>query len=202
MKQLLVATSNQGKIAEFRQALESSRWKIVTPTDINLGDLDVPETGTTFAENATIKAKAYSEKSGLVTIADDSGLVVKSLNGRPGVYSARYGKTDAQRNQKILRELSGQPNRSAYFEAVIAIHDPNTKTTQIFSGKTAGEITQKPQGKLGFGYDPIFFSTDLQKTFAQSTTEEKNRVSHRGRALNQAIQVLWKNSSCSSLPLF
>ncbi len=190
MQKLLVATTNQGKIAEFKQALNHSSWQIVTPTDINLGSIEVAETGTTFAENALIKAKTYADTSNLITLADDSGLDVDALDGRPGVFSARYGKTDDDRNQKILNEMTGKTNRRARFEAVIAIYDPHNKTSQIFSGIAEGEITAKPTGNQGFGYDPIFFSKDLQKTFAEVSTAQKNRVSHRGKALAEAVKAL------------
>lgn len=205
MKKILIATTNQGKIAEVKHALEHSQWHVVTPVDINLGDINVAETGTTFAENALIKAKAYAKKSGLVTLADDSGLVVDALDGRPGVYSARYGTDDLDRNQKLLQEMTDKKNRIARFEAAIAIHDPNTNITQTFTGSTEGEILHTATGTQGFGYDPIFFSKDLHKSFGEASMEEKNTVSHRGRALIKAIEALkkwsWKKSCSLQLPL-
>lgn len=190
MKQILLATTNPGKIAEFTHELGNSGWQVITPKDINLNGLQVAETGTTFADNAIIKAKAFAKKSNLITLADDSGLVVKALDGRPGVYSARYGSSDSDRNQKILTEMKHQPNRQAYFEAAIAIHDPIRDKTLTFTGRTQGEILFKPLGTNGFGYDPIFYSLDLKKSFGEATVEEKNHVSHRGRALKQAVTAL------------
>ena len=190
MSKILIATTSPGKISEFKPALELAGWEVVTPIDLKLDNLNVPETGTTFSQNAVLKAKAYAKKSGLVTLADDSGLVVDALDGRPGVYSARYGTNDLDRNQKILREMTHHTSRTARFEAVIAICDPNTHKIDTFTGSTEGEILSTLAGTQGFGYDPIFFSQDLQKSFGQATAVEKNRISHRGRALALALKTL------------
>lgn len=192
---LLIASTNPGKIQEIRQHWSSLPLKIISLNQLNspiINQLEVKETGTTFLENATIKAKAYGNASNLLTLADDSGLIVDALNGRPGVYSRRYGSTDQIRIQKLLTELDQIPKqqRTARFEAVIAIYNPNDRKIYSCSGKAEGYITTKPIGSQGFGYDPIFYSSDLKKTFAQATTQEKNQVSHRSRALNQAIHII------------
>ncbi len=194
MKPLLLATNNSGKITEFKHGLKNTIWKIITPQDINLNTFDIPETGLTFSANAILKAKAYAHKSNLITLADDSGLMVTVLDGRPGVYSHRYGSTDLARNQKLLTEMQDKTNRTAYYECIIAIYDPRTHSLSTCRGRTNGTILDQPIGSHGFGYDPIFYSLDLKKSFGQATTSEKNQVSHRGRALVKVKQILakWK----------
>jgi XTP/dITP diphosphohydrolase len=157
-----------------------------------VGSLVVEETGTTFEENALIKAREYGRASGYITLADDSGLVVDALDGKPGIYSARYGNSDTERNTKLLEELIQVPDgqRTARFTAVIAVFDPATKTAWTVKGTCEGKIGHRPKGQGGFGYDPVFFSTDLEKTFAEATMEEKNQVSHRGKALEKAREKL------------
>lgn len=193
---LLIATQNQGKLREYRRILADSNVHILGLDDIGLSDLDVEETGTTFAENAALKAKAYGAASGILTLADDSGLMVDALNGEPGVYSARYGKSnfdDAGRRQHLLENMHDVPadKRSARFKCVIAIYDPATKQTYAVDGTCEGQIMfeERDAGK-GFGYDALFQPTGYTKTFAQLRTDEKNRISHRGQAARQVPEIL------------
>ncbi len=179
MKRIVLASGNAGKLAEFRAMLKG--YEVLSPKDLNI-EFDVEETGSTFYENAVIKAKALYELCGLPTLADDSGLCVDALNGAPGVFSARYsGGSDADNNAKLLRELSGKTDRSAHFACCIVYYD-GERTVEA-TGATYGRITEKADGVGGFGYDPVFFSDDLGKTFGAATEAEKNSVSHRARAL-------------------
>ena len=193
MPQLLLATNNPGKVAEFRQLLEGCGWELVTPADIGL-DLHVDETGQTYAENATIKAEAYAKASGLVTLADDSGLEVDALGGRPGLLSARYAgpdRTDEERVRALLEELAGVPDeqRTARFRAVIAIAEPAGRV-ELVEGTVEGRIARQARGENGFGYDPIFLLPERGMTTAELPPDEKNAVSHRGAATQEARTVL------------
>lgn len=183
MKEIIVASHNAGKLAEFRAMLGD--YRVLSPKDLNI-DTDVEETGETFYDNALIKARALFEMSGKPAIADDSGLCVDALDGAPGVFSARYsGGGDAENINKLLDELKGVQDRSAHFECCIVYYDG--KDIISATGKAYGHITKSREGDGGFGYDPVFFSDDLQKTFGQATESEKNKVSHRARAL-QALK--------------
>lgn len=178
-QQLVLATGNLGKLREFRAMLPS--FEILSPKDLRM-DFDVEETGSTFYENALIKAKALFELCGKPAVADDSGLCVKALGGAPGVFSARYsGGNDRDNMIKLLEALSGKTDRTAYFESCIVYYDG--KRAVESTGRTFGRITDEIIGDGGFGYDPIFLSDDLSKTFGQATEAEKNGVSHRYRAL-------------------
>ena len=193
MPRLLLATNNRGKIAEFRQLLEGCGWQLVTPAELGL-DLQVEETGQSYAENATIKAVEYARASGLAALADDSGLEVDALGGRPGVLSARYAgpdRTDRERVQALLQELEGVPDdeRTARFRAVIAIAWPDGEVVLV-EGTVEGRIGREPRGESGFGYDPIFLLPQRGVTVAQFTPDEKHAVSHRGEAARKAREVL------------
>lgn len=184
MKKLLVATRNNGKRKEIFTALKDLGFLLLTPEDAKLPEnFDVAETGHTLRSNVVLKAKGFSQKTGFLTLADDTGLFVKSLQGRPGVLSRRYAATDEERNKKLIKELKKYSDKSAYFKAVIAIYHPKTKVLKTFTGISHGKIIDKPIGRQGFGYDPIFFSTNLKKTFAQATLKEKLTASARGVAL-------------------
>lgn len=186
MKQIVLASGNAGKLAEFRAMLKD--YNVLSPKDLNI-EFDADETGETFYENALIKAKALYEICKLPTIADDSGLCVDALGGAPGVFSARYsGGTDADNNAKLLRELSGKTDRSAHFACCIVYYDG----VRVIDGQgaTYGKITESVDGVGGFGYDPIFLSDDLGKTFGAATESEKNSVSHRARALAALVDKL------------
>ena len=190
---LLIATNNLGKVAEFRRLLDACGWELVTPADIGL-ELEVEEAGQTYAENATIKAEAYAKASGLVTLADDSGLEVDALGGRPGPLSARYAgpdRTDGERVQALLQELTGVPDdkRTARFRCVIAIAEPEGRV-ELVEGTVDGRIAHEPRGENGFGYDPVFLLPDRGVTTAELPPDEKNAVSHRGAAARKARAVL------------
>lgn len=187
-KTIVVASNNLHKIKEIKEIL--TEYSIIPMGEIGFNE-DIEENGKTFEENALIKAQTihkYLKKSGkdYLVLADDSGLCVDALDGAPGVYSARYAGThgNEQANRdKLLKELEGK-ERTAYFNCTIAIVYPNGEH-QIFEGKTFGKITTKEIGKKDFGYDCLFYSDDLNKTFGEATEEEKNSVSHRARALEK-----------------
>lgn len=194
MKTIILATNNTHKQKEFQSLL--SNFKILTLKDINFLE-DVEETGVTTKENAEIKARAifdFEKSKGLnfPVISDDSGLFVNALGGEPGVYSARYaGDHNSQSNRdKVIKNLEGKNDRSAYFECTICYIDENT--TKFFVGRTYGQITKEEIGDTSFGYDCIFLSDDLHKTFGQSAEEEKDSVSHRGRAVTELKKFLLK----------
>ena len=190
---LLVATHNKGKLREYKALLQDLPVTLTYLDEVGIHE-DVPETGKTFAENAIQKARAYAAMSGLLTLADDSGLEVDALGGAPGVHSARYagpGATDEDRIQKLLRELDGVPpdKRTARFRCVIAVATPEG---QVYTadGAVEGVIIDTPRGSHGFGYDPVFFLPERGKTMAELPPEEKNRISHRARAAEAIKPVL------------
>ena len=180
---LVLASQNKGKLKEMQAILGELGIEVVLQSELGLA-VDVEETGTTFAENATLKAKAVMEASGLPAIADDSGLCVDWLQGAPGIYSARYGGVDSdeERNQLLLNNKKGAPDRSAHFHADIVCCFPNGDILNT-AGDIFGTIAYAPNGEGGFGYDPIFFVPSLRKTLAQVPAEDKNAISHRGNAL-------------------
>ena len=181
---VVLATRNAGKTEELRRLLAD--FPVVVMNLSNFGPMPpVEEEGTTFEENAVKKARSTAKVVGLPALADDSGLTVDALGGAPGVRSARYAgehAADADNNAKLLKELEHEDNRAAAFVCVIAIAVP-WGPALVYEGRCEGLITREQMGTEGFGYDPVFFYPPLQKTFAQLTTEEKNQVSHRGRAL-------------------
>ena len=180
----VLASHNQGKLAEMQRILGQLGVEVVLQSELGLA-LEPEETGTTFTENARIKAEAVMQASGLPAIADDSGLCVDALNGAPGVYSARYGGPeldDAGRYRLLLENLRGQTPRTAKFVSVITCCFPNGDVITA-RGECPGTIAFAPMGEGGFGYDPVFFIPGLKKTFAQLSAQEKNAISHRGRAL-------------------
>ena len=183
---LVVATRNKGKINEFRSFLTGFDVEIRSMDDF--GPIPQPvEDGGSFEENAYKKASHTARMLGFPALADDSGLVVESLGGEPGVYSARYagaGATDEANNRKLLSAMEGMADRKAAFKCVIVIAVPQGPAL-TYEGSCEGEIALNPRGENGFGYDPLFYYPPLGKTFAQMTTEEKNEVSHRGRALKE-----------------
>jgi non-canonical purine NTP pyrophosphatase (RdgB/HAM1 family) len=192
MDRIVLASNNKHKIKEIKEIL--SNYEILSLNDIDFID-DIVEDGNSFEENALIKAKTihdYLKSKDLeyIVMADDSGLCVNSLNGEPGIYSARYAKEhdDKANRDKLLKELEGK-NREAYFNCTIVVYYPDG-TYKTFVGKTYGEITTEEIGKTDFGYDCVFLSKDLNKTFGEASEEEKNSVSHRGRALKEVIKEL------------
>jgi len=186
MMQLLVATRNRGKIKEIKALLDGLVEEVICAADLP----ELPETvedGATFAENALKKAREASKATGLAVLADDSGLVVDGLNGRPGVYSARFagvGANDAVNNVKLLQEVAGlsQVERRAAFVCSMAYVSPDG-VERLFEGRVEGTIIDQPRGEHGFGYDPLFLVNGYQQTMAELPLGEKNRISHRGQAL-------------------
>lgn len=182
---LLVATHNAGKLQEFREAL-GARFELLSADDVGLSEFP-EETGASYEENALIKAGFVAASAGMPAIADDSGLEVDALDGAPGVYSARFGGpglTDGERIAHLLRRLQrvDDAQRTARFVASIVLASPSG-AVRAFRGECAGRILQGPRGQGGFGYDPVFLSVELGKTFAEASLGEKRSVSHRGRAL-------------------
>jgi XTP/dITP diphosphohydrolase len=193
VRKLLIATHNPGKIREYQTLLADLPLLVTSLRAEGIVD-DVEETGETFAANAQLKAHAYARQSGLWTWADDSGLEVDALDGRPGVYSARYagpGATDRDRYQKVLAELQQYPERprSARFWCVVAIASPDDEIFTV-EASVEGEIITEARGEHGFGYDPIFYLPDLGKTMAELPAEIKNQISHRGKASVAAKALL------------
>ncbi len=189
---LLIATHNRGKLIEYEKLLAGLPFELVTLDDVGIRD-DVAETGTTFAENARIKAIAYARQSQLLTLADDSGLEVDALGGEPGVHSKRYageGKSDAERIVFLLKKLERVPGkRTARFRCAIAIASPRGELWET-DGTCEGEIIATPRGTHGFGYDPIFKIAGREVTMAELPTIEKNKISHRAKAAEKARKIL------------
>lgn len=198
-KTIVVASNNQHKLKEFKDILVD--YNILSLKDIGFTE-EIEENGLTFEENALIKAKAVhnylkSKKLDYIVIADDSGLCVESINGEPGVYSARYAGVhgdDKANRDKLQKKLQGK-NREAYFECVIAVYYSNGEH-KTFEGKTFGRITEEEIGNKEFGYDCIFYSNELNKTFGEATPQEKNTVSHRGKAILQLQKVDFFSNYC------
>lgn len=193
MPTLLLATHNPGKIREYRALLADLPVTVLSLAEAGI-ELEVPETGTTFAENAVLKARAYAKHSGHWAWADDSGLEVDALGGRPGVYSARYAgpqASDEERHRRLLAELQAFPPEqwTARFRCVIAIARPDGALLTA-EGTVEGHITDRPRGEHGFGYDPIFYLPSHKATMAELPPAEKNRISHRGQAARQAKALL------------
>lgn len=193
MPTLLLATTNPGKLREYREIFADLPYHLFSLADQGI-DLDVEETGATFAENALLKARAYTQVSGMLTLADDSGLEIDALGGEPGVHSARWPTVDtpyAERFKLIYERLAHLPpaQRTARFRCVIALANP-TGWHQMVEGTVEGIIADAPRGENGFGYDPIFYVPALGSTTAELSPEEKHRISHRGRAALAARDVL------------
>lgn len=190
---MVIASRNMGKIQEYRKLLQDLPLTIVSLADFS-GLSDIPETGTTFRENALIKARAAAAATGQMALADDSGLEVDYLQGAPGVFSARYagpGKDDQANNKKLLEALRGVPSeqRGARFRCVIALVTPQGKEF-LSEGVCQGEIAFRPRGTKGFGYDPLFLIPSLGKTFAELDPDVKNQISHRAQAMRAMREIL------------
>jgi XTP/dITP diphosphohydrolase len=189
--EIIIATNNKDKVAEFRKYFENYTVDFLTLEDLKL-KLNIHETGKTFLENAMIKAKAVAKSVNKTVIADDSGLQIDTLKGFPGVHSSRWLHEHdyAYKNSQLIALLDGQKNRKAQYTCALVIHYPH-KEMRFFVGTTTGKIAKEVNpGTHGFGYDPIFFSDDLQKNFSQATIDEKNSISHRGRAAEKLLQCL------------
>ncbi len=185
MKEVLLATKNRHKIEEFSNILEKIGFTVKSLYDFE--DMEIDENGSTFEENALIKARTLFNYTGIMSIADDSGLEIEALDNMPGVHSHRwYGELDdATRNQKVLELLKDKENRKAHFYSVIAVVDKDEEKT--FIGQLDGEIALEAKGENGFGYDPIFYNPSFGKTNAEFTLEEKNKMSHRSIAIKKAL---------------
>ncbi len=193
MQKVLLATSNKGKIKEMQTLLNGLKVELITPQRLGL-EIDVEENGATYEENAAKKARAYSQASGLIALADDSGLEVDALNGAPGLYSARYsgkpGASDSDRRAFLLEKLKEKPRPwTAHFHATIAVATPNG-LVQFAEGHCYGEIIPEERGTNGFGYDPIFFIPEMNRTMAELSMDEKNRLSHRALAVQASLPIL------------
>ena len=189
---LILASNNKNKLREFKQLVEGMDIELLSQSEAGL-HLDVEETGTTFEENAYLKAKAVTDSLGCAAVADDSGLVVDALGGEPGVYSARYGPghdaSDADRYNYLLNKLGDEKNRSARFVCCICCTMPDG-TVLRSRGECEGEIMHGPKGDGGFGYDPVFKPDAVERGMAELTPDEKNAISHRGKALRAFAEEL------------
>ena len=187
---LLIATTNPGKVREYQTLLGDLDLELVGLQDVGI-TTDVNETGSTYSENATLKARAYAQLSGLLTLADDSGLEVDALGGRPGVYSSRYAPDSPARIRKLLKELEGvsDDRRTARFHCVTALAWPDGRL-ELTCGTVEGVIAHAPRGDNGFGYDPIFYLPDRGRMMAELPPDEKDRISHRGRAAHEMRSIL------------
>ncbi|PWM44248.1 MAG: non-canonical purine NTP pyrophosphatase [Clostridiales bacterium] len=187
---ILLASNNKKKLAELKSIL-GDEFDVLSLSEAGV-DSEPEETGNTFEENAEIKAVSACKASGLPSIADDSGLSVDVLDGAPGVYSARYGgedTNDQKNNELLLKNLENKDNRKARFVSAICFYLPNGE--KFFSrGECEGIILKSPQGENGFGYDPLFYVEEYKKTFAELDSEQKNKISHRGRALEKIVPVI------------
>jgi XTP/dITP diphosphohydrolase len=194
---VLVASGNRGKLVEYQQIFEGLPFQLLMPADLGL-QLEVAETGSSYAENATLKARAYAYASGLISMSDDSGLEVDALNGAPGLYSARYdpkpGANDTDRRLYLLGELARSGATRpwfAHFHCTIAVSKP-TGEVYLAEGNCPGEIISDERGTNGFGYDPIFYLSQYERTMAEISANEKNQISHRALAVRATIQLLYQ----------
>lgn len=192
MRSIVLATSNIGKVKEIKPVLEEHGFHVIIQTELSVSD--VPETGLSFVENALIKARHAAKSTGLPALADDSGLEVLTLNGAPGIYSARYAgekATPEQNIKKLLSKMSGNADRKAFFHcAMVYLQNAHDATPLICQTKWEGDILFEPQGTKGFSYDPIFYVPTHQCSAAELTLQQKNIISHRGKALAKMIQLL------------
>lgn len=189
--EIVAATNNIGKAREFAEILEGLGISVITMKDLCI-EIEIPETGKTFLENAMIKAKAVSKLCNLPVISDDSGLCVNALGGAPGLYSARFageGATDSELRAKLLKAMEGESDRSAFFISSVVMLFPDGKSIEA-EGRVFGDITYEEKGNGGFGYDSIFYCGEIGKTFAEATPSEKDAVSHRGRALKALYEKI------------
>ncbi|MCR4693016.1 MAG: RdgB/HAM1 family non-canonical purine NTP pyrophosphatase [Firmicutes bacterium] len=188
---IVAATNNSGKAKEFAEILKDLGITVLTMKDLGIS-VEIPETGKTFAENAMIKAREVEKLCNLPVLADDSGLCVNALDGAPGLYSARFagiGATDSELRAKLLKAMEGEKDRSAFFISSVAMLFPDGRCLTA-EGRVHGEITESERGNGGFGYDAIFYCPEIGKTFAEAEPYEKDKVSHRARALGELYKKL------------
>ena len=186
MKKLFLASKNQGKIEEYKKLLLSVNCQLLLQPE----SIEVEENGITFRENAIKKASEVSKKTRNYAIADDSGICIDALDGKPGIYSSRYAENDQKRIEKVLNELDGEENRSAFFIANVCVCSPTGHVILESEAKCYGSIILKPRGNSGFGYDPIFEELSSKLTFAEMNNELKDLCSHRGKAVKKIIPQL------------
>jgi len=186
MKNLYLASKNKGKIEEYKKLLAGVNCKLLLQPE----SLEVEEDGLTFRDNAMKKASEVSRKTNNFSIADDSGICIEALDGKPGIYSSRYAENDQKRIERVLKELDGVQNRSAFFIANICVCSPNGEVIIESEAKCYGNIILNPRGKGGFGYDPIFEENSTRLTFAEMNNDIKDSCSHRGKALKKIIPDL------------
>ncbi len=190
MPQLVLATSNLGKLQEFQELLtdllDEGQWELLLKPD----ELEIEETGETFLANACLKASQVARATAEWAIADDSGLEVEALDGAPGIFSARYGRTDAERIERLLLEVGDELNRVARFVCAVAVSRPDGSIALQQTGICEGEILHTPRGSHGFGYDPVFYVPQYQQSFAEMPPELKRQISHRGQAFRDILKGL------------
>lgn len=194
IQELVIATHNQGKLQEFRELMKELPVHIKCLADFEAIE-EPEETGKTFAANAKLKATYYAKKTGMVCIADDSGLEVQALDGAPGVRSARYAgekATDEENNQLLLHNMKFQVKRTCRFRCALAVVQPDGRVLYETDGSCDGMLLHEPLGTGGFGYDPLFWSTELHKGMAEATMQEKNKISHRGKAIKKLVAIWGK----------
>lgn len=193
MQKLLIATTNKKKVEEFKALFAGLPLELVYLSSVE-NVREIEETGTTFEDNASLKALGYAEQSGLLTLGEDSGLSCDALDGAPGVYSARFagpGRSDEDNNLKLLKWMEKMPDncRHAHYTSAIAIAEPG-KLIGVVTGEVHGSIARRPAGSGGFGYDPLFFYLPYQKTFGEVSAELKHKVSHRAKAMEKTLHLL------------
>lgn len=194
VKELVIATHNQGKLAEFKELMKDLPVEVKSLADFEKF-VEPEETGKTFAANAKLKALYYAQKTGLTCIADDSGLEVQALDGAPGVRSARYAgekATDEENNNLLLHNMKFQVKRTCRFRCALAVVQPDGKILYETDGTCDGMLLHEPLGTEGFGYDPLFWSTELHKGMGEATMQEKNKISHRGKAIRKLVSIWGK----------
>jgi len=186
MKKLSLASKNEGKIQEYKKLLSGVNCQLI----LQPKEIDVEEDGLTFRDNAIKKARVVSKKTKNFSIADDSGICIEALGGKPGIYSSRYAENDQKRIKRVLKELNGVINRNAFFVANVCVCSPDGNVILESQAKCFGKILSDPRGKGGFGYDPIFEESSTKLTFAEMSNDIKDKCSHRGRALKKIIPDL------------
>lgn len=194
VNELVIATHNQGKLAEFKELMKELPVEVKSLADFEKFE-EPEETGKTFAANAKLKALYYAQKTGLTCIADDSGLEVQALDGAPGVRSARYAgekATDEENNNLLLHNMKFQVKRTCRFRCALAVVRPDGKVLYETDGSCDGMLLHEPLGTEGFGYDPLFWSTELHKGMGEATMQEKNKISHRGKAIRKLVSIWGK----------
>lgn len=185
---IVLATSNKHKVQEINDMISGTGIEFILPS----GDFDPVEDGETFEDNSLIKAKEAWKVSKTWTLADDSGLCINALDGRPGIHSARYAETPAKRIERVLNEMKGIENREAQFVCAMTLINPNGEVELACRGVCGGSISETPRGENGFGYDPIFLIKGTNTTMAELSEEEKNKISHRSNALRKVVEHLSK----------